>query len=94
MDSFPENSPDQAFQQEVMNMGFRGSSSVTAGLDKATIVSQWITEISLEQQKVSRFYIYMLDLVNEEMEVLKELAKMYFDRRCFPDTGTSFVENI
>merc|ERR1719285_546009 len=28
------------------------------------------------------------------MEVLKELAKMYFDRRCFPDKGTTFLENV
>jgi len=63
-------------------------------MDKATIVSHWMTEISQEQQKVSGFYTYMLGLINEELEVVKELAKRYFGRTDFPSRRTDFLENI
>jgi len=79
---------------EVMANISLGCSKCTAVVDKTTIVSQWVTEISQEQRKVSKFYIYMLGLVNEEMEVIKELAKTYFGRTRFPDKGASSPESI
>jgi len=84
----------ETVEDEVMFKGTFGYSKETGWVDKTAIVSQWRAEISLEQQKVSRFYIYMLGLVNEEMEVLKELSIMYFGRTEFTDKGTSFEENI
>jgi len=83
----------QAVDGEVLVNSF-GRSKETRIVDETTIVSQWVTEISLEQQKVSRFYIHMLGLVNEEKDVIKELAKMYFGRTGFPDEGNHFLENI
>jgi len=81
-------------EDEVMVNCSWDESKGTAVVDKTTIVSLWITEISQEQRKVSRFYIYMLKLVNEEMEVIKELAKTYFGTTRFPNKGTSSLDNI
>jgi len=63
-------------------------------IDKKTVILSWMTEISVEQQKVSQFYSYMLGLVNEEMAVVKEQSRRYLCTTGMPSTPKNFLENI